>query len=331
MKKRLIAAAAAAAMLAMSSLAATAAETTMRITLQLPLKSHLGQNLLLFKNEVEKNSKGAIKVEIYDSAQLYKDKEVPQAVGSGSIEAGVASLTRYVGDIPAVDIFYQPFLFENEAKVRKAVAPGSAVRGPIDEAIKKTGSTVLWWQAYGGAIMLSKGSPVKTPADMKGKKVRVFGKTLGDFVEAAGGSPTIISGSEQYLAYQRGTVDIGMTGISGVKSRKLWEVMDTVTVTNNADIEFVVVANNDWWNGLSDANRAIIKAAAAKAETSVRDAMSSIEANAYAAAKENGMKVYKPLPDEIAQWKAVSQPVYDAFLARTGDMGKKMLEAARAY
>merc|ERR1712146_444858 len=78
------------------------AETTMRISLQLPLKSHLGQNLLLFKKEVESRSNGDIKVEIYDSAQLYKDKEVPAAVGSGSIESGVASLTRYVGDIPAV-------------------------------------------------------------------------------------------------------------------------------------------------------------------------------------------------------------------------------------
>ena len=73
---------------------------------------------------------------------------MPAAVGSGAIEAGVASLTRYVGDIPAVDIFYQPFLFDTEEKVRKAVAKGSAIRGPIDEAIKGTGSTVLWWQAW---------------------------------------------------------------------------------------------------------------------------------------------------------------------------------------
>ena len=163
---------------------AFSADVTMRISLQLPMKSHLGQNLLLFKEQVEAKSNGDIEVQIYDSAQLYKDKEVPAAVGAGSIEAGVASLTRYVGDIPAVDIFYQPFLFDTEEKVRKAVAKGSEIRGPIDEAIKGTGSTVLWWQAYGGAIMLSNGGPIANPEDMKGKKVRVFGKTLGQFVEA---------------------------------------------------------------------------------------------------------------------------------------------------
>lgn len=314
--------------LGLSTGIANAADTTLRISLQLPLTSHLGQNLLLFKEEVEKNSKGEIAVEIYDSAQLYKDKEVPAAVGSGSIEMGVASLTRFVGDIPAVDIFYQPFLFDTEEKVRAATAPGSTVRGPLDEAIKETGSTVLWWQAYGGAIMLSKGAPIKTPEDLKGKKVRVFGKTLGDFVTAAGGAPTLISGSEQYLAYQRGTVDVGMTGMSGVKSRKLWEVMDTVTVTNNADIEFLVLINTDFWNGLPDGHKAVIEAAALKADKEVRDRMSEIEAGAFAEAKENGMTIYTPTAEEMAAWKAVSQPVYDAYVEKAGDLGKTVLDAA---
>ena len=97
--------------LMLTSLTAQAADVTMRISLQLPMKSHLGQNLLLFKEQVEKNSSGNIEVQIYDSAQLYKDKEVPQAVGSGAIEAGVASITRFAGTNPEVDIFYLPFLF----------------------------------------------------------------------------------------------------------------------------------------------------------------------------------------------------------------------------
>ncbi len=305
-----------------------AADTTMRISLQLPLKSHLGQNLELFKAEVEKNSQGAIAVEIYDSAQLYKDKEVPAAVGSGAIEAGVASLTRYVGDIPAVDVFYMPFLLNSEDKVRAAVAAQSPVRGPIDAAILDTGSTVLWWQAYGGAIMLTKDEPLKSPADMAGKKVRVFGKTLGDFVSATGGAPTLISGSEQYLAYQRGTVDVGMTGVSGVKSRKLWEVMDTITVTNHADIEFIVVVNTEWWNGLPAEHRDMITRAARIAEADVRDRMSQIEAEAYAAARENGMTVYTPTDDEIAAWKAASASVYDDYRAKSGELGAAVLSAA---
>lgn len=304
------------------------AETTLRISLQLPLKSHLGQNLVLFKDEIEKTSKGDIKVEIYDSAQLYKDKEVPQAVGSGAIEMGVASITRFAGTIPAVDIFYVPFMFNSEDMVRKATAPDSPVRGPIDEAILTTGARPLWWQAYGGAIMLGKGDPIRTPDDMQGKKVRVFGKTLGKFVEALGGAPTLISGSEQFLAYQRGTVDAGMTGISGVKSRKLYQVMDSVTVTNHADIEFIVLVNETFWQGLTDGQRSLIEAAARKAEIAVRDDVVRIEAEAYADAKANGMTTVELSPEEVEKWRAATAPVLEGYLAESGELGARLVKAA---
>ena len=306
---------------------ASMAQEKMRITLQLPLTSHLGENLVLFEKEVEERTGGDIDVEIYDSATLYQDKEVPAAVGSGSIEAGVASLTRYVGDAPVVDVFYMPFLFNTEDKVRAAVAEGSTVRETIEEAVAETGGQILYWQAYGGAVLLSQGGPIKRPEDLKGKKVRVFGKTLGDFVTAAGGAPTLVSGSEQYLAYQRGTVDVGMTGVSGVKSRKLWEVMDTITVTNHADIEFVVVVNTEWWNGLSDEIRGQISEAAAVAQEDVRDRMAQIEAEAYAAAEENGMTIVELSDEDLAAWKEVIQPVYDNYIQASGAAGEAILNS----
>jgi len=318
-----------AAAIAALSTSAVAAEK-MRISLQLPLTSHLGENLVLFEKEVEARTGGAIDVEIYDSATLYRDKEVPAAVGSGSIEAGVASLTQYVGDAPVVDVFYMPFLFNTEDKVRAAVAEGSVVRTVIEEEVAKTGGEILFWQAYGGAVMLSNGGPIRNPDDLKGKKVRVFGKTLGDFVTAAGGAPTLISGSEQYLAYQRGTVDVGMTGVSGVKSRKLWEVMDTITVTNHADIEFVVVVNTEWFSGLSPEIQGHIRDAAAVAQEDVRNRMSQIEADAFAAAEENGMTIVQLTDEDLAAWKAVAQPVYDSYLAAAGEAGKKILDSVGA-
>lgn len=321
---------AALALSALLCLPAAAEKTTLRVTLQLPLKSHLGQNLLLFKEEVEKNSDD-IAVEIYDSAQLYKDKEVPQAVGSGAIEMGVASLTRFVGDVPAVDVFYQPFLFNSEELIRKATAKGSPVRGPLDDAIlEKTGARVLWWQAYGAAVMLSKSGGMESPEKIRGKKVRVFGKTLGEFVKSCGAAPTLISGSEQYLAYQRGTVDVGMTGVSGVKSRKLWEVMDTITKTLHGDIEFVVVVNETFWRSLPEARRAVITAAADKADLAVRNRMAEIEAEAYAEAESNGMSVVSPSPSEVSAWKECSKPVYEQFARDAGDLGDQVMKAARA-
>ncbi len=306
------------------------AATTLRITLQLPLTSHLGENLLAFEKEVEEASGGDLQIEIYPSAQLYKDNEVPQAVASGAIEMGVASLTLFAGTIPAVDVFYVPFLLDTEALVRAATEPGSPIRGPIDAAILETGARVLWWQAYGGTILLSKKEPLHGPEDMKGKKVRVFGKTLGKWVETVGGVPTLISGSEQFLAYQRGTVDIGMTGISGVQSRKLDEVMGAVTKVNVADIEFVVVINEGVWQGLTDAQREILTNAARKVEAELRDRIAEIEAEGFAYAKDRGMIVHEPTPEEMARWREASAPMFDWFAENSGDLGKQLVAEARA-
>ncbi len=305
-----------------------AAETTLRITLQLPIKSHLGQNLLQFEKEVEAASGGDIQVEIYPSAQLYKDKEVPQAVSSGAIEMGVASLTRFAGTIPAVDVFYVPFLLDSPEKVRKATSPGSPIRGPLDEAVLKTGARILWWQPYGNTILLSKKSPLHGPQDIKGKKVRVFGKTLGKWVEVVGGKPVLTSGSEQFLAYQRGVVDIGMTGITTVKSRKLNEVMDAVTRVPIAAIEFVVVINEDVWKGLSDREREIISKAAAHAEKTINDRIVEIEKDATDYARKSGMIVYDPTPEEMQAWREASQPMFDLFSKEAGELGSRLVEEA---
>jgi len=311
------------------SFSATAyAGKTLRVSLQLPLKHHLGQNLLNFQKEVEKESHGDLKIEIYPSAQLYKDKEVPQAVASGAIEMGVASLTRFAGTIPAVDIFYVPFMFDSPDKVVKATTPGSTIRTALDEAILGTGTRVLWWQAYGSAILLTKKDIIKTPADVKGKKVRVFGKTLGDTVVALGGAPTMMSGSKQFLAYQRGTVDAGMTGITAVKSRKLYEVMDYMTLTYNADIEFIVIINEKVWQGLSDKERGIITKAGLRVEKELRDKMGAIEQDTLKWARDK-IKVVDLTEADRNEWREATKPVVDKYMERSGDLGKKLVEEAR--
>ncbi|MFN3744373.1 MAG: TRAP transporter substrate-binding protein DctP [Hyphomicrobiaceae bacterium] len=327
MMRFLIAPLAAAAMLA-AGFTAAEAKTTLRLTLQLPLKSVLGQNVQMFKEEVEKATNGEIEIQIFDSGSLYQDKDVPKAVGSGQIEMGVASLARYVGDVPAADVFYIPALFDSDTKLRAAVAPGSPVRGPLDTAIAKTGARVLWWQAYGSTILLTKGEPLKSPEELKGKKVRVFGKLLGTWVQANGGSPVNVAGSEQYMAYQRGTVDIGMTAPDTIKSRKMWEVMKSVTLAGQAAVEFVVVINDKAWGKLTPAQQEIISKASVRAEQTLRDQFAKIAQEAIEAGKANGMTIHTPSPEEAAKWRASADAVRDAFLAGAGPLGKQVYEAA---
>lgn len=316
-----------AAGLSFASVPGAHAAKVLRVTLQLPITHHLGKNLADFKEEVERESKGGITVEIYPSAQLYKDSEVAQAVSSGAVEMGVIPLAQFAGTIPAVNIFEVPFSFPTWDLVTKATAPDSPIRGPLDEAILRTGSRVLWWQAYGGTILLSKGKPIVIPADMKDKKVRVFGKTLGEFVKAVGGAPASVSGSEQFLAYQRGTVDAGMTGVTAVAARKLYQVMDYLTVTNHADVEFLVLINEKTWQGLADEERAIVTKAARRVEKKLRDTMGQIEAAAFDEVRDK-IKIIELTPEQVKDWQKSTASVIDTFQKAAGPLGKQLVEAA---
>ncbi len=294
------------------------AETTIRVTLQLPKTHLLGQNWLAFQKLIEEKSGGELKMQLFDSAQLFKDKQVPEAVGSGAVEAGSAYLGRFTGAVPAVDVVAIPFIFNDEAHLRAAVAPGSAMRKTLDDAIlKETNNKVLWWQAFGRSVYLSKGDPIRVPADMKNKKVRTFGKIQGWTVEALGGVPTLMSGSKQFLAYQQGAVDAGTTGATAVQSRKLYEVMDNMTLSFDSAIEFLAVMNNDFFNSLTPEQQKIIMEAAAEVEADLRNTIYTKEKTTVDAVRDK-MNVVDLTADERAQWVAATAGIVDRFKEEAG-------------
>lgn len=307
---------------------AAQAERTLRITLQLPLSSPLGQNLLAFEERVEAASGGEIQVRIYPGAQLYTDREVPAAVASGQIEMGVSSLMRFAGTVPAVDIFTVPFVFDTEALVRAATAPGSPVRAPLDAAMAEKGARPLWWQPYGFSLVMMRRGVARLPEDIAGRKIRTFGKALEAFVDALGGGATNISGSRQFLAYERGTVDGGMTGPLTIKDRKLYQVLESATLTDHSAVEFVVLVNERLWRSLADGERALLTAAARAAEAELRDSFPALARAALEEAEANGMTVYRPTAEERAAWRAASAPLRQVYLDSAGELGRELLAAA---
>ena len=317
--------------IAMTAASAVAqAETTIRVTLQLPETHSLGKNWNDFGRIVDEKSNGDLKVQLFPSAQLFRDKEVPGAVGSGAVEAGSSFLGRFAGSVPAVDVVAIPFIFSDEAHIRASVAPGSALRKAIDDAIlAETNNKVLWWQAFGRNVYLNNGSPIASPGDIASKKVRTYGKVHGWTVQALGGAPTLMSGSKQFLAYQQGAVDVGMTGVSAVKSRKLFEVMDHMTLTFDSAIEFIAVMNNDFYESLSDEHKAIVDAAALEVEQALRDEIYKQEAKIVEEMKSN-MTVVDLTEDQRAEWRKATVGVVQKFVEESGAVGETAVAAIKS-
>ena len=307
------------------------AERTLRLTVQVAVNHPVGANAVYFKEEVERISGGEIKVEVYDSAQLFRGSDVPQAVASGAIEMGVVLADEYAGTIPAAGIFSVAFLLPSYEVLARAAAPDSEVRQIFDEMIRSTGTRVLWWQDYGPVQLLSKGAPVLSPDDMRGKLVRALGKPSGDFIEATGGVPVVVGGSEQFIAYQRGTVDIGMSGTTAVKSRSLYEVMDHVTITNHSLAEFIVVINDQLWDSMSEQEREWMTEAARLAEDKLRAETEAENVEAAQWLTESGSATVVELtPEQIRAWQEAAAPATDVFIQDAGEVGQRLVDAIRA-
>ena len=308
------------------------ADRTLRLSVQVAMNHPIGANTAEFRDKLEEISDGALKVEIYDAAQLFRGSEIPQAVGSGAIDMGVVLADEYAGSIPAAGVFSVAFMFPTYEVLARAADHDSPVRQQIDEMLRVgAGTRVLWWQDYGPVQLLSKGSPIVMPEDMQGKLTRALGQPSGDFIEAVGGVPVVISGSEQFVAYQRGTVDIGMTGLTAIQSRSIYEVMDHVTITNHALAEFLVVINDRLWDTLSDQERAWISEAAMHAEQTLRAETEADHLASEAWLRENtDITITNLTPEQVEAWQAAADPATQAFIDRAGEEGRALVEAIRA-
>jgi C4-dicarboxylate-binding protein DctP len=316
------------ACLVLVPVSAGAEPVKIRITLTLPITNHMGVNLAQFKAEVEKQSRGELTFEIFDNSRLYRDNQTLDAVASGAIEMGSVGISQLVNKMPALDIFGQPFLFNFDALIRAGTDPDGDIRQVLDKAVlERFGVRVLWMQPNGTSVFVSKGYDARTPAAIRGRKVRVFANNVARFVRYCGGDPLNVSASKQYDAVKDGLVDILITGIASVPSRGLWKVLDTVTRTEHGALEYTVIINEKVWQSLSDNHKAIITAAAKKVERELRQSMADVEAKAYAFVRAKGMKVHELTPNEVAEWRACSAGIIDEYMSTAGDIAAKTMAA----
>jgi C4-dicarboxylate-binding protein DctP len=302
----------------------------LRASLQTPISNpHLGHSLVLFKEEVEKASNQGIVIEIYDKGKLFIDDNILEGVQSGAVEIGVAGLNQISKKVRAVDIMEQPFLFNFEALTQAATSPDSELRRLMDAAVLQTiGVRVLWWQTLGSQVFMSKGFDVKDPAQIKNKKIRVHIVTMGSVTKNCGGIPLYLSVTKVYDALQNGTIDLTMIGAMGVQTRELWKVIDTITRTDHATIEFLVIINEKAWQSLTDVQKNIFVKAAKNAERQVRQRAAKMDADVFDFARSKGVKVLDLTPDHVAEWRACSAEVLDDYMGNGGDV---VLQLIRAY
>ncbi len=157
--------------------------------------------------KLEAATNGRYKLQMFPGGVLGSEKEMIEQAQVGALQIARISLGPMGPIVPDVNVFNMPFVFRDEAHMR-AVIDGPIGKELLDKITASTAKLVaLGWMDSGSRSMYTK-NPIKTPADLKGQKIRVMGNPM--FVEtmnAMGGNGISMGHNDTFSALQTGVVD----------------------------------------------------------------------------------------------------------------------------
>lgn len=304
---------------------------------QEPFENPTAPIAAVFKTMVESRTNMSIKVELYPAGVLGKERESMEQVQQGVIQSYIASGTGIAQFYKAYDVTNLPFAFNSYA-VAYEVYDGPFGEEMAEDIRKKTGFKVLGFGESGGFFQITNSKrPIKTPADMKGLKIRTMSIPLHmGIIESLGGAATPIAWAEVYTALQTGVVDGQMNPIPIINTAKFFEVQKYITLTNHLYAPYVWVMNDKWYQGLTQTEKEIVLDAARTAVMAGRGLNRIIESSDKGLpviAKK--MEVYTPSAEELAQFRKLAIAGAQKIIAeKLGEEGKvwteKFLKAIEA-
>lgn len=282
-----------------------------------------GKGADYFKKLAEERTGGKVKVEVYPNSSLFKDGEEMEALQLGSVQMLAPSVSKF-GPLGAreFEIFDIPYIFDSYDDLHKVTD------GPVGKALfKKLESKGITGLAYwaNGFKDMSANKPLRKPEDMKGLKMRIqSSKVLGDEMKALGALPQVMAFSEVYQAMQTGVVDGSENPPSNFYTQKMHEVQKYLTLTDHGVIEYAVIVNKKFWDGLPADIRTTLEGAMKEATKYADDIAKKENDDALAAVKASGKtEIITLSPAEKAAWKKALLTVHKENESR---VGKETLE-----
>jgi C4-dicarboxylate-binding protein DctP len=324
MRKWLLAAAAAAVFAVPATV--NAAPMVLKFSHVVAEKTPKGQAALKFKEAAERLLAGKVKVEVYPNSQLFGDAKEMEALALGDVQFIATSLSKFGKYTKKTEVFDLPFMFKDmdavdrfeQSKVGQSILHSMENRNYLGLA---------YW--HNGLAQMSANRPLLVPADAKGLKFRI---QQSDIIAASyqgiGANVQKLAFSEVYQALQVGTVNAQENTWSNIYSKKFYEVQKHFTESNHRVIDYMVLVNAKWWNGLpADIRTGLIKALG-EATAVNNDIANKLNIEAKKKIQASGVTtIHQLTPAQHAQWVRVMHPVWTKFEKQ---IGKDIIDAAVA-
>lgn len=273
-----------------------------------------------FKAFVESRSNGMVKVKLLANSILGSNKQMLEMVRGGSLD--ICTSTGAIGSMfPQFEIIYMPYVFSSEEIAWWVFDNSEYWQKLMTEMEEKTNLHFLGMGQNGVRNFTNNIRPIKTPADLKGLKIRVMESPLYvKMIDAFDAQATPIGWNELYTSLQTKVVDGEENPVSIIAAGKINEVQKYLTLDGHTWSEDLIVINSQRIKSLPAEVQQLLTIAGQRAAIAGRQAEELNTLLLKLPVLQKTMEIYKPTQAEIAEFKKVARPPVEAWLReRVGD------------
>ena len=285
-----------------------------------------GKGALLFKKLAEERLPGKVKVEVYPNSTLFGDADEIEALRANKVQMLATSLSKFEPYTKQLQVFDLPFLFDNiQAVDRFQQSPQGK---ELLTSMQDKGITGLgYW--HNGMKQLSANRPLLEPEDARGLKFRVQASdVLNEQFRQLRAISRKMSFAEVYQGLQTGVVNGTENTWSNYESQKVNEVQKYFTESNHGLVDYMVITNAKFWNGLPADIREALQRIMDEVTVQVNIEAERLNRDARQRILASGVsEIHTLSPQQRADWRQAMQPVWQKF---RGNVGADLLQAAEA-
>lgn len=274
-----------------------------------------------FAEEVDKNSDGKIKIEIFPSGQLGNERDLVEGLTMGTIDMALSNSGNLASFIDSYQVFDLPFLFRDNEHAHK-VLDGEIGQNALNSLNEIGIQGLANWENGFFSLWNSKRA-IENPEDFKGLKIRANDNPIHiDSYDALGASAITMGWGEVYTAIQNGTVDGVSVSIPSMYTAKIQEVAPYISTSSEFYVTVILMMNKNKFDNLPEDLQKVLVEAAQEVTSYQREINADMEKEFIEDLKENGFEVTHP--DKQKMKDASWQPVYDKYAE---DLGKDIIDS----
>ena len=260
-----------------------------------------------FAEEVNEKTNGRVQVKIFPNGQLGSENENLEQLQAGVIAMTKVSAPGLATYNEAYNAFGLPYIFNDTEDFYHVM--DSQQMQDFFLSTGDDGFVTLTYYTSGARSFYTKDRAIRTPADLKGLKIRTMDSQMAiDMMNCLGGSATVMGYSDIYTGMQQGVIDGAENNVTALRDHG--DVTKYYCFDEHTRIPDMVIISSNIWNQFSDDQKSAVTECAKAATEEYKTAWKNFEDEVLdKAVNQNGVELVKDV--DIAAFQSAVQPIYE--------------------